>query len=170
MTRTRWVRNSGSFCIEVLRRHERQRQRKNSALSGTGALCAQCASHLFGRDRAAVQSEAVAINASGEAVTEYALQVFLGDADAGVDDGDEHRFIRRPDPDRDLFSIALRFVAGVLGVADDVNQDLQDFVPADLYWRPGAVVAAHPHAVATESPFVHPQAVLDEPAYVHRLD
>src|ERR1700722_11065795 len=121
----------------------------------------QRAAHLFGGYRAAVQSEAVSISASSEAVTEDALEVFLRDADAGVDDGDEQRSIRRADPYRDPFIIALRFVAGVLRVADDVDQDLQDFVPVDLYWRHVRVVAAQNHAVAAESSLVDPQAVLN---------
>src|ERR1700720_634445 len=110
ITRTRCVSKSGSLCIKQLPRLDRKRQGKRGTLTGTGAFRVQRAAHLFGCERAAVQSEAVAVRASGEAVTEDSLQVFFGDADAGVDDGDEHRSIRCADPDGHLF-FGLCFVA-----------------------------------------------------------
>src|ERR1019366_796285 len=118
--RTRCLSSSESFAIERLRPCEGQRQGEGGALAGSGTFGLQPSAQFLGRECAAVQSEAVTVLASGEAVTEDAFEVVLRDADARIDDGDEHRSLRRPDPDGYTLFAALRFIAGVFGVADDV--------------------------------------------------
>src|SRR5207244_13372562 len=75
ITRTRCMRESASPDIGRLRRGERQRQGEGGALARAGAFRVQRAAQFPGRERAAVQSEAVAVRARREAVVEDPLQV-----------------------------------------------------------------------------------------------
>src|SRR5439155_26228785 len=85
ITRTRCMRKSASPDIGRLRRGERQRQGEGGTLAGPGAFRVQRAAQFPGRERTAVQPEAVAVRARREAVVEDPLQVLPGDADPGVD-------------------------------------------------------------------------------------
>jgi hypothetical protein len=84
----------------------------------------QRAAQCLGRESAAVQSETVAVRASREAMIEDSVQVFLGDSDPRINDGDQRRIVRCANPDGHALFAGLRFVAGVFGVANHVHQDL----------------------------------------------
>ena len=96
----------------------------DGALAGTGAFCEQRAAQCLGRQGAAVQSEAVTVRASREAMIEDSVQVLLRDSDPGINDGDQRRIVRCANPDGHTLLAGLRFVAGVLGVANHIYQDL----------------------------------------------
>ena len=119
------------------------------ALSGAVALGAQCPAELLRRERAAVQAEAMAGLAGREAVAEQPAHVLRRDADAVVDDA-----ICAPlpgsrlDAERQQLVLAPGLVAGVLGVADQVDEDLQHLVLVDGDRRNVAELAAQRHAVA----------------------
>ncbi len=116
-----------------------------------------------------MQSETVAVFARGEAVIEDALEVLRRDADAGIDDGDQHRAIGRPHADGHALLGAPGLVAGVFGVADHVHQDLQHLVLVDRDQRHLLEVAHQRDAMTAEGPLVHPQAVLDQRADVDHV-
>ena len=72
---------------------------------------------------------------------------------------------RRPAPARaqgDLLVGSARFVAGVFGVAHEIDQDLQDLVFVDGDRRHLAEFALQRDAVAHEGAGVHAQAILDQ--------
>src|ERR1700683_5380274 len=112
----RWVSRSDSSAMGRLRLAEGQRQGKGSPLAGSGTLALQRTAELFGRQRAAVQTEAMAIFARREAVTEDALEILRRDADAGIDDRDQERALVRPHAHGHALIGVARLIAGVFGV------------------------------------------------------
>src|SRR6185437_13851577 len=121
----RWVSSSGSSATGLLRLCERQCQGEGGPLAGSGTLGLQRTAEIFRRQRAAVQTEAMAALARSEAVTEDALEILRLDADAGIDHGDQHRAIDRLHADRHPLLGASGLIASIFGVADHVHQDLQ---------------------------------------------
>src|SRR5581483_4111452 len=127
----RWVSNSDSSATGLLRLGEGQRQGEGSPLASSGALALQRAAEILGRQRAAVQTKAVAVFARSEAVTEDALEILRRDAYAGIADSDQHRAIDRAHADSHALLAAPGLIASIFGVADHVHQDLQHFMLVD---------------------------------------
>src|ERR1700733_12178200 len=113
----RWVSSSASSATGRLRLGDWQRQGEGSPVSGSGTLAVQRTAELFGRQRAAVQTEAVAVFARREAVIEDACEILRRDADAGIDDGDDDRVIGRPHAHGHALFGAPGLIAGIFGVA-----------------------------------------------------
>src|SRR5580658_2225286 len=158
----RWVTRSDSSAMGALRRGERQREREGCPCARTCALGAQRSTQFLGRQRTAVQPEAMTVFARGEAMTEDTVEILRRDTDAGVADGDDDLVCVEPYADRHALLGAAGFVTRILGVADDVYQDLQDLVLVDGYRRHLLEVAHQRDAMATEGAGVHPQAILDQ--------
>src|SRR5215469_386593 len=120
--RSRWVRRSASLAMATLPVRERQGQREGGTLTGAGAGRIKRATELARSERAAVEPEAVAIDAGREPVIEDALEVLRRDADTGVDDRDRDGGGGRPDAHRHAFVPAGHLGARVLGIADHVHE------------------------------------------------
>src|ERR1051325_4748497 len=144
-------------------------QREGGATARAFALGAQGAAQFLGRQRAAVQAKTVAISPGREAVVEYAREILRRYS---------HAVIRHRDPDpvrsvdhahgQPLVGTA-GFVAGVFGVAHEVDQDLQHLVFLGRNRRHLGVVALDLHPVALERSGVQAQAVLDEIGHLDGL-
>src|ERR1700680_3504845 len=95
-------------------------------------------------------------------MVENAGQIFRSDSDAVVDDGNG----RPPDQighaQRDLPVRARGFVTGVLGVAYEVHEDLQDFVLVEVDHGVPLEVTQDFDAVTRERTRIQAQAVLHE--------
>src|ERR1700722_3055340 len=89
---------------------------------------AQRAAEFLRGEGAAVQAEAVPVDAGREAVREQARHVFRRDAHTIVDDADAHPGRRRLDAQRDELVGFAGFVARILGIAYEIHQNLQDLV------------------------------------------
>src|SRR5580700_7861818 len=109
----RWVKSSDSSAMGRLRLGERQSQGEGRSLTGSGTLALQRTAELFGRQRAAVQTETVAVFARSEAVNEDAIEILRRYADAGIDDGDQHRVAGRPYAHRHALLGVPRLIAGI---------------------------------------------------------
>jgi len=89
---------------------------------------------LLGGQQAAVQAETMAGGPRGETVGEDFGEIFRRDARAIVNHGNAYPVIAvaHAEGDATFFAVraifAVRSIAGIFGVADQVHQDLQDFV------------------------------------------
>src|SRR5215469_14001142 len=121
----RWVSRSASMPMAAPRDTERQRQCEGCAVAQAGAGALQRAAELPGGERTAVQSEAVAVGPRGKAVVEDTLEILGRYADASVDHFHRDGGSARAHAHGHTF-LAAGFLlgAGVLGVADHVDQDL----------------------------------------------
>src|SRR6185437_17023334 len=164
-SRTRCVSPSDSLAMGGLARADGQRQSEGRAATGAGALGLERSAELLGRERRAVQAEAMALAACREAVVEDAVEVLPHDAHAGIDYRDLHRAADGADPHGDALRAAAGLVAGVLGITDHVHQDLQHPVLVHLDQRHFAEITHDGYAMAAEGPLVHAQAVLGEHAH-----
>ena len=105
-----------------------QVEREGGALAGARAGDGEGAAHLLGGEGAAMQAEAVAIFLGGEAVGENAGEVFRRDANAVVAHRDAKTVGSVSDADGECFFARLNLGAGLLGIADEVDEDGDDFV------------------------------------------
>ena len=110
------------------------------------SLCArQRSAQLRRRQRAAVQAEAVAVFAGRKAMIENARQVFRRNPNAIVNDGNADPLITPGDLEPDLLVLPPRFVTGILGIADHIDQNLEHLVffsvssGTSLYSRTSAI-------------------------------
>src|ERR1700688_3262673 len=101
-------------------RRARQLENEGRSASRPIAFRMQRSAQFLGRERAAVQTEAVSGLPCRKAVSEQAVQVLRRDADAMVDDGDPHAVRRGSDPYGQKLIRLARFVAGIFGVAHEI--------------------------------------------------
>ena len=113
------------------------------------ACGAKSAAEFLRGEGTAVQSKTMARGAR-EAVLEQPRHVLRRDADSVVLDRDDAGRDGR-DAQGDLLVGAARVVAGVLGVAHQVDDDSQHFVLIDLNAGDLAEFAAHRHAMAANA-------------------
>ncbi len=90
----------------------------------------QIPAEFHGCQRTAVQTKAVAVLAGAESVRENARQIVRDNSDAIINHADLDAFGRRAFYLHEhLFVRAAAFIAGVLGVGEQVDEDLQNLVP-----------------------------------------
>src|SRR5580693_6725681 len=75
-----------------------------------------------------MQAESMAARASSKPVVENARQIFRWNPNSVIGDGNPDPAIAVGHAHRHPFVDALRLLAGVLGVAHEVDKDLEDFV------------------------------------------
>ena len=110
-----------------------------------------------------MQAEAVAADARGESVGEDARQVLRGDADAVVLDHElDAARLRRADTQGDDLVGAAAFVRGILRVANEVHENLQDLGLLREDSGDRLEIAHDLHGMAHEGAGVHPQGVLHQ--------
>ena len=115
--------------LRPIRVLEWQFQGERGALARSIAVGRQSPLHFFRRERRAVKSKAMAVLSRGEAVGKNARQVLGRNADTVIRDLDGDPVIAAPaDPDGDFLVGPGGFVAGVLGVVQDVDEDLEHLV------------------------------------------
>ena len=118
-----------------------------------------------------VQAEAVAVLAGGETVGENAGEVFGRNADAVVLHGEEHAAGRAAlDPERDGLVGAPAIVRGVFGVADQVDENLEDLAFLAEDGGNGMELADDAHGVADEGAGVHAEGILHQLLGAERFD
>src|ERR1700733_7886623 len=106
-------------------------ENEHGTAAGPAARHAHRAAELLRGESPAVQAEAVSVHAGREAVREQAGHVFRRYADAVVDDAYAYAGRRRFDAQRDELVGSAGFVARVLGVAHEIDQNLQNLVFVD---------------------------------------
>src|SRR5258708_4948717 len=148
-----------------LRRVARQLEDECRAASRPVARTEQRAAEFVEGERPAVQAEAVPIHARREAVCEQAGHIFRGNAHAIVDDANAHTGRRALYAQGQKLVGPARFIAGILGVAHEIHQNLQYLVLIDGDRRHLVEFAAQRHAVAHEGAGVQAQAVLHQIGY-----
>src|SRR5882757_3098065 len=131
MTSTRRLKMATGSPMSGLRRCQRQIERKDRALPTPSALDPQFATELAGSQRPAVQAESMPFPLRGEPVIEYTSQVLGSDPDAVVCHTDLHTEPARGHTHGHDLLRAIGLLAGVLGVANQVDQYLQHPVLVD---------------------------------------
>src|ERR1700676_5251575 len=105
------------------------------ATSRSVALGMQGSSQLLSRECAAVQAKAMPRLSSRKAMGEQAVHVLRGDAHPIVDDRDAYTLRRRLNAKGDELVRLARLVAGILGVAHQIDEYLQHLVLIDCNGR-----------------------------------
>src|SRR6266403_586324 len=162
MIRIRRLARAAESGTGILRRAARQLEHECRAASRPVARHEQRAAELLGRERPAVQAEAVPVHASREAVREYPGHVFRGNSHAIVDDANAHTGRRAFYAQGEKLVGPARFIARILGVAHEIHQNLQHLVLIDGDRRHLVEFAAQRHAVTYEGAGVQAQAVLHQ--------
>src|ERR1700685_1639496 len=148
MTSRRCLNISGSF-MRGLRGRQRQGQREGRTHARPGAFRLQGSTEFPGCQCAAVQPETMSVPASRETMIEYPRHVLLQNPDAGIDDGDLHCLLRASHAHRyPLFAGSPSLIAGMPGVADQIDQNLQHLVLVNRHLWHILVVANERDAVA----------------------
>ncbi len=143
---------------------------EGGALAGPVAVDGERAAEFFGGQGAAVQAETMAVPASREAMGKDAGQMLGTNADAIVDDLDGDRFLlRRKDADGQTFVMPFGSAEGVLGVANEVDEDLEDpvLVQRDRWHR--SDLGFETNLVTIERGGIDLNGVLDELTNLDRL-
>src|SRR5450631_423759 len=126
------------------------------------AFSMQGSSQLLSRECAAVQAKTMPRLSSRKAMGEQAVHIFRRDANPVVDDRDAYPLRRRGNTqDDDLLGLA-RLVAGILGVAHQIDENLQHLVLIDRngwYW---GELTLQGYAVARKGAGVEPETILHE--------
>src|SRR5580698_9408590 len=120
--------SDGSGFMGVIRFCAGQLQGERSALAWAIALHGQRTAYFLRGERAAMQTEAVSILARGETVVENAGHVFWWNPNAIIRHGNPDAAATVDHAHRESFVHASRLLAGVFGIAQQVDQNLQDFV------------------------------------------
>src|SRR5579883_3165527 len=127
-------------------RGQGQFQNERGAESRAFAVRHKRAANLPCGEGAAVQAEAVAVFSRGETKAENAREIFRGDSDAVIGNGNAQSLVAGGEADDELFVRARRHGAGVSRVADEIDEDLQHFVLVDADdGQIGLVFAQHPN-------------------------
>src|SRR5208282_1115655 len=109
-----------------------QFQSELGAFAGTVTARAQASVHLLGRVCAAVQSEPVTVFLGGKSVVEDFCHVLWWDADPVVaDDNFDAVRSRRSDADDHAFLVFANVLHGMLGIAEEVDENLQKLMAID---------------------------------------
>src|SRR5688572_13794323 len=106
----------------------RQFKSKGGTFACPVALDIQGAAHFLGGQRAAVQAETVSAFLGGEAVREDAHEVLRRNANSVVNDDDPNALWAIGHAHGQFLVRSSGFVAGVLRIANQVHEDLQDLV------------------------------------------
>src|ERR1039458_2183964 len=167
MTRSRGAPISGCLAMHL---SARQFQDEARPASGPLTVCRERATELLGGERTAVQPEPMPGFARRKAMPEEAPHVVRMNSDAVVDDADPHRPLMGLHPNGYKFVRAIRLIAGVLRIAYQIDQDLQDLVLVDANQRDIVVnLSAYGDAVAGKRSGVHAQTILDQGGHGHGL-
>ena len=126
----------------------------------------QRTAHFVCRQRAAVQAKAVAIFARRKAVVEDVGQILRWNPDPVIHHGYPDPAITVGHAHRQPLVRALRILAGVFGVAQQVDHDLQEFVLLEVHGRHRFKFADHLHIMAAESTLIQAQAVFHQIGHV----
>ena len=119
----------GSVYDGVVSRRGWQFEGEDGPFGQAVAVCAEQSAHFAGGIGAAVEAKTVAVLAGGESVRENSGQVLGRDADAVVGDRDLDLVVSvHGNGDGNAAVRGAEFVDGVFGVADQVDQDLEDLV------------------------------------------
>ena len=147
-----------------------QFERERGSFARSVALRGQSASEFFGRQGAAVQTEAVTVFSGGKAMVEDAGQVLGRNAHTIIDYRDPDVVLGVVHPHDHLFVIAPGFIAGVLGVTDQVDEDLQNFVFIRAERGRRTIFPDHPDIVTSKAARVHAQRIFDQLRNLDSLD
>ena len=143
-------------------RFKRQLQREARSEILTRALGHERAAEFFRRQRTIVQTEAVAGLSCGETVREDTREVLWRNTDAIVDDGDGQPISCLSQSQGDLFVGPLRVIAGMNGVADQVDENLEHFVSVDRDRGTSFELAHNRRAVTFHRGRIDPQRVFHQ--------
>ena len=123
----------------------------------------QAAAQLAGGLGAGVESEAVAVGAGGETVAEKPRQIFGRDADPVVADGQSHVLgLGRFDREGDEFFPVAGFIDGLVGVANQIDQNLQHHASLRPDRKNDPVMADDDDGVAGQCGGSHAQRVVQQ--------
>src|SRR5258708_3577587 len=161
MTSTRRLTIATGSLMIGLRRCQRQIESKDRALPTPSALDPQFAAELAGSQRPAVQAESMPFLLRGEPVVKYSSQVLGSDPDAIVCHADLHTGPARGHSHGHDLLRAIGLLAGVLGVADQVDQYLQHPVLVDDDGWDVLEFSTKDDAVAGPCALIHAQTVFD---------
>ena len=136
---------------------------EHGPVTGAFALGEDAPAHLLGGQRGAVQAETVPILARGKAVRKDAGEILRRDPHAGVDDRDDDRaFALAANAQGEALFVRLGFLHGVLGIAQEIHEDLQRLVLVDGDRGRGVEFAHHGDVVARKTVHVELERILDE--------
>src|SRR4249919_206810 len=107
---------------------ERKLQRESSSPAHSLTLYTEFPAQLACRQGAAVQAKAMTFLPGSEPVVENQVQVFGWDANAIIYDQDFYPLAFVNDFNAQLLFRSSRFRAGIFGILNQVNQDLQHLV------------------------------------------
>ena len=144
------------------RRRNGDFQSERGALAQAVAVDEQGGADFPGGEGAGVEAEAVAVPAGGETVTEDAGEILGGNAHAVVDDGDVDPPVDAGNAHDDALVVASRVLAGVPGVAQQIDEDLEDFVLFDVDGWDFMIIADDVHSMQGQRIDVHAQTVFDQ--------
>ncbi len=105
---------------------------EGGAFSRAVAVDGECSAKLLGGKGAAMQSKSMAVLAGREPVRKNPGQVLFGDADPVVDHGDVEPAAGGRGADGQPLVGMRRSLAGLLCVADQIDEDLQNLVAVTL--------------------------------------
>src|SRR5437773_6588562 len=161
-TSTRAAGRGGSLAMCTLRRFQGKVEKKSCPAARTGTLRAQHTANFLGRECSAVQPEAVTGLLGGKAVSEDTIHVLGGDPAAVVGDHDPHARGASLDAYRDAPLLLAHALAGVLGIAQQVDQYLQHLVLVDGDLPHLGKLAHHLDGMTLEGAGVDAHALLDQ--------
>ena len=128
---------------------KRQFQGEDGSLSRPVAVRRQRAAHLPSNHEGTVQSEPVPVGSSCKSARKEATEIFAGNSHPVVHYLNSDPVVSLPaDAEPDLFARAARLVAGVFGIADEIDQGLQDLVFIDDKNGVFLILPQHLHVMA----------------------
>src|SRR5262245_49733101 len=108
-----------------------------------------------------MQSETMAIGASGETMVEDTGEILWRNADTIIDDGYAHPLVGVGYSNSQALIGYRRVGAGLFGIADEVDQDLQGFVLFDEDFRLIVKFSNQLDVVFAQAARGHPQGIFD---------
>ena len=106
--------------------YDRQFKREFGSSAGSFAKDSQRSAQLFGGKRTAMKAKTVTLFSGRKAMTEDPIHIFLWNANAIVNNGNFHPVILLSDAQCDLFVVSVCITKGLHGIANEIDQDLQD--------------------------------------------
>src|ERR1035437_7876936 len=136
---------------------------ERGAFAQTFAMDQQCATHFAGGQCPAVQAEPVPVWARGEAVREHAGEILRGDAYAIIGHRDaEPVVLTELHSEGQSPFLGRRSGQGVFGVADEIDEDLHDFVLVQEQIWHVVKLTDYAHSVTVQGGGMHAQGVLNQ--------
>src|ERR1043165_1890745 len=139
-----------------------QLQREGCTLAHTVAMSRQRSTHFLSRQHATMQAKAMAAFLCSKSVTEDAGQVLRRNTDAIIDHDNFNSIAPVANTERELSVYALGTLARVLGVANQVDENLQHLVLFDRDRWHVLNFFANFNIVPIQTTYVHVQGIFDQ--------